>query len=152
MDYAFSAKRNFVGTATSAILEQVRQEERELPLKNSHCSSRFFFHDHPTQKVCLFFHGFTAGTYQFAPLARECFEAGYNVLVPRLPGHEHAGQWNRHQPPPLPIRVQAYHLAVAEWIGIAKMLGDQVIWIIDGWYISSMGSDACVAIVFRNDR
>ena len=118
MDYAI---------ATSAILEQVRQEELELPLKNSHCSSRFFFHEHPTQKVCLFFHGFTAGTYQFVPLARECFNAGYNVLVPRLPGHGHAGQWNRHQPPPLPTDARAYHLAVAEWIGIAKMLGDRVI-------------------------
>jgi hypothetical protein len=35
MDYAFSAKRNSAGTATSAILEQVRQEELELPLNLS---------------------------------------------------------------------------------------------------------------------
>jgi esterase/lipase len=118
MDYAI---------ATAAILEQVRQEEAALPLKNGQCSSRFFFHARPTQTVCLFFHGFTAGPYQFGPLGQACFEAGYNVLVPRLPGHGHAGQWGKHQPPPLPTNSRVYQYAVAEWIGIARMLGNRVI-------------------------
>jgi alpha-beta hydrolase superfamily lysophospholipase len=112
---------------TTAIVEQVRHEEAMLPLKNAQCRSRFFFHSHPTSTVCLFFHGFTAGPYQFEPLGQACFEAGYNVLIPRLPGHGQAGEWNRHQPPPLPTQTRVYQHAVAEWIGIAKMLGDRVV-------------------------
>lgn len=113
--------------ATAAILEQVQREEATLPLKNSMCRSRFFFHTHPTQTVCVFLHGFTAGPYQFEPLGRACFEAGYNVLVPRLPGHGQAGNWNRKQPPPLPTDPKVYQYAVAEWVGIAKTLGDRVV-------------------------
>lgn len=113
--------------ATAAILEQVKQEEAALPLRNSQCASKFFFHAHRTRTVCLFFHGFTAGSYQFEPLGQACFEAGCNVLIPRLPGHGQAGNWNRHQPPPLPTGAQVYHHAVAEWLGIAKMLGDEVV-------------------------
>ncbi|MGG6267486.1 alpha/beta hydrolase [Leptolyngbya sp. AN03gr2] len=113
--------------ATAAIREQVRQEEADLPLKNGQCRSRFFFHARPTQTVCLFFHGFTAAPYQFEPLGQACFEAGYNVLVPLLPGHGKAGNWNRKQPPPLTSDPMVYHRAVAEWLGIAKMLGDRVV-------------------------
>lgn len=35
----------------------------------------------------VMYHGFTAGTWQFDLLAKKAFDAGYNVYVPRLPGH-----------------------------------------------------------------
>jgi pimeloyl-ACP methyl ester carboxylesterase len=35
----------------------------------------------------IMYHGFTAGTWQYDLLAKRAFEAGYNVYVPRLPGH-----------------------------------------------------------------
>ncbi|MCU0570949.1 MAG: alpha/beta fold hydrolase [Oculatellaceae cyanobacterium Prado106] len=113
--------------ATAAILEQAKQEEEMLPLRNAQCRSRFYFHNRPTEVVCLFFHGFTAGPYQFEPLAKACYDAGYNVLIPRLPGHGQAGDWNWRQPPPLPTDPAVYQRAVAEWVGIAKMLGDRLV-------------------------
>jgi len=35
----------------------------------------------------LMFHGYTAGPWQYPELARKFHDAGYNVLVPRMPGH-----------------------------------------------------------------
>ena len=35
----------------------------------------------------VMYHGFTAGTWQYDLLAQRAFDAGYNVYVPRLPGH-----------------------------------------------------------------
>ncbi|MGA7934647.1 MAG: alpha/beta hydrolase, partial [Kovacikia sp.] len=70
---------------TVAIAEQAKAREDKLPLLNQSCRSRFFFQPQPTKRVCLFFHGFTAGPYQFVPMGEAFFRAGYNVLVPLLP-------------------------------------------------------------------
>lgn len=35
----------------------------------------------------LMFHGFSAGPWQYEFLAKKAFDAGYNVFVPRMPGH-----------------------------------------------------------------
>jgi len=40
-----------------------------------------------TKKAVLWFHGYTAATLQFKPLAELCFKKGYNVLVPCIPHH-----------------------------------------------------------------
>jgi pimeloyl-ACP methyl ester carboxylesterase len=111
---------------TAAILEKAKKEEA-LPLKNEACRSKFFFHPHPTPKVCLFFHGFTAGPYQFEPIGKAFFDAGYNVLVPLQPGHGKAGDWDGDNPPPLPTDVQVYQRFVREWLDIAQTLGEKVI-------------------------
>ena len=114
-------------TTTATIIEQAKTREDALPLRNEKCRSKFFFHPHPTPKVCLFFHGFTAGPYQFEPLGEAFFQAGYNVLVPLLPGHGVAGEWNGNNPPPLPEDPQVYLQFVQEWLQQAKPLGKQVI-------------------------
>lgn len=105
----------------------MQQSESKLPLRNEACRSKFFLHPHITQKVFLFFHGFTAGPYQFEPLGKAFYEAGYNVLIPLQPGHGIAGEWNRYNPPPLPTDVRVYQQFVREWIGRARELGDEVI-------------------------
>ncbi|HBL09848.1 MAG TPA: alpha/beta hydrolase [Cyanobacteria bacterium UBA11162] len=114
-------------TTTTAILNQAKTREEALPLRNEKCRSQFFFHPDPTPKVCLFFHGFTAGPYQFEPLGKAFFEAGYNVLIPLLPGHGIAGDWNGDNPPPLPEDPQIYLQFVQEWLEQAKLLGQEVI-------------------------
>ncbi|MBW4563330.1 MAG: lysophospholipase [Mojavia pulchra JT2-VF2] len=108
-------------------LEQVHKSESAFGLKNEACRSKFFVHPHSTSKVCLFLHGFTAGPYQFEPLGKALFDAGYNVLVPLQPGHGRSGDWNRQNPPPLPTDIQTYQQFVLEWLQIAKMLGQQVV-------------------------
>jgi len=78
-------------TTIDAIAQQAKTREDALPLRNEKCRSKFFFQPNPAPKVCLFFHGFTAGPYQFEPLGEALFQAGYNVLVPLQPGHGIAG-------------------------------------------------------------
>ncbi len=114
-------------TTTAAILHQAKIHEDALPVKNDECRSVFFLHPHPTPKVCLFFHGFTAGPYQFAPLGEALFAAGYNVLIPLQPGHGQAGDWVRQNPPPLPTDIQVYQYFAQQWLQIAQSLGTQVV-------------------------
>ncbi len=112
---------------TAAIIEQARNREDALPLRNEKCRSKFFFHPHPTQKVFLFLHGFTAGPYQFEPLGETFFQSGDNVLIPLLPGHGIAGDWNRDNPPPLPEDIEVYLQFVQEWCQQAKSLGKDLV-------------------------
>jgi len=114
-------------TTTAAIVEQAKTREDALPIRNEKCRSKFFFQPHPTPKVFLFFHGFTAGSYQFEPLGEALFRSGYNVLAPLQPGHGIAGDWDGDNPPPLPEDPQVYLKFVQEWFQQAKLLGEQVI-------------------------
>lgn len=81
---------NYAATI-AAIVQRTQVREDALPLRNLACRSRFFFQANPTEKVCLFFHGFTAGPYQFVPMGEAFFRAGYNVIIPLMPGHGEAG-------------------------------------------------------------
>ncbi len=111
----------------AAIAEQTKTRENALRLRNEKCCSKFFFKPNPTPKVCLLFHGFTAGPYQFEPLGEALFQAGYNVLIPLQPGHGVAGDWNGDNPPPLPEDARVYlHFAI-EWFQQAQLLGNQLI-------------------------
>ena len=112
---------------TAAIIQQAKKLEKTLPIKNEACRPKFFFHPEPTAKVCLFFHGFTAGPYQFEPLGKALFEAGYNVLVPLLPGHGVVGKWDKDNPPPLPSEIEIYQQFAFSWLEVAQKLGNQVI-------------------------
>ncbi|MBV6622137.1 MAG: alpha/beta fold hydrolase [Rivularia sp. (in: Bacteria)] len=118
---------NNYSVTTANIIEQAINLEQTLPIKNQACSSKFFFHSNPTQKVCLFFHGFTAGPYQFEPLGKKLYEAGYNVLIPLQPGHGVAGNFNADNPPPLPLKREVYQNYAISWLKIAQTLGDEVI-------------------------
>jgi esterase/lipase len=111
---------------TTAIIQQAQAREDALPLKNEFCRSRFFFHPQPTDKVMLFFHGFTGVPYQFESIGQLFFDSGYNVLIPLLPGHGRAGNWDRHHPTPLPIEPQAYYDFGLAWLQQAQALGAEV--------------------------
>ena len=103
-----------------------RDREASLPLRHPDCRSRFWLHDRPTDRVALFFHGFTAAPYQFVPMGERLHRAGYNVLVPRMPGHGYAGQWSNAHVPPLPTDAATYHRFGLQWLAIARSLGRQV--------------------------
>jgi pimeloyl-ACP methyl ester carboxylesterase len=109
------------------IVEPTKACEDMLPLRNEACRSRFFLHPHPTEKVFLFLHGFTAGPYQFIPMGEAFYATGYNVIVPLMPGHGQAGDWSSNNPPPLPTDLQTYQNFVAQWLGRSQTLGEKVI-------------------------
>jgi esterase/lipase len=113
--------------ASSSLPRRTKFEEDRLPVRNEGCRSQFLLHPAPTTKVCLFFQGFTAAPYQFLPMARTFYQAGYNVLIPRLPGHGQAGDWNRETPPPLPADADVYKKFALSWLRQAQALGDKVI-------------------------
>lgn len=123
---------NSVGLAnytaqTQAIARQAIEQERLLPLLSPVCESRFFLHPQPTQRVCLLLHGFTSGPHQFIPMGQVFYRAGYNVLIPLLPGHGQAGKWNKQNPPPLPTDPQVYQQFALHWLEQAQQLGQEVI-------------------------
>ncbi|MBU6185639.1 MAG: alpha/beta fold hydrolase [Cyanobacteria bacterium REEB444] len=114
-------------TLTAQLQQEAELREDALPIRNAACRSRFWLHPQPRQRVCLFFHGFTAGSYQYWPMGEALFKSGYNVLAPRLPGHGRAGDWNSVNPSPLPISVDYYQSFAMEWLSLAQSLGQQVI-------------------------
>lgn len=112
---------------TSAIIRETKAHEDALPLMDEGCRSRFLLYQKPTDKVCLFFHGFTATPEQFVPIGEAFFKAGYNVLIPLLPGHGIAGEWDADNPPPLPENQQVYQEFGLHWLDIVQPLGTKVI-------------------------
>jgi carboxylesterase len=44
-------------------------------------------HGHPTDTAVVLLHGFSASPFECADLATNLYDAGYNVVVPRLAGH-----------------------------------------------------------------
>jgi esterase/lipase len=111
----------------TALVRRIKAQEDALPLRNEECRSRFLLKSAPTSKVCLFFHGFTAAPYQFMPIGQAFFQLGYNVLIPRMPGHGQAGDWGRNNPPPLPEQPEIYQKFALQWFQIAQALGRQVV-------------------------
>lgn len=114
-------------TTITSLIEQAKNRENALPVRNEQCRSKFLFHEQATKKVCLFFHGFTAGSYQFEPLAEALYKLGYNVLIPLVPGHGLAGDWDDKNPPPLPETAEVYQKFALEWLQKAKLLGEELI-------------------------
>lgn len=114
-------------TFTKAIVRETWTREDVLPLRDETCRSRFFLQPSPSDKVCLFFHGFTAIPEQFVPIGEAFFKAGYNVLIPLLPGHGIAGNWDTDNPPPLPEDRHSYEQFGLHWLQLAQSFGKKVI-------------------------
>ncbi|MES1024470.1 alpha/beta fold hydrolase [Gloeocapsa sp. BRSZ] len=111
----------------AAIVRETRAREKALPLMNDRCHSQFLLQAEPTSKVCLFFHGFTATPEQFLPIGEAFFQAGYNVVIPLLPGHGLAGNWDSDNPPPLPEEQQIYQKFGLYWLKQVQALGEQIV-------------------------
>lgn len=110
-----------------AIVRETKAREASLSLLDEACYSRFFLQPERPEKVFLFFHGFTAAPIQFEPIGKTLFAAGYNVVVPLLPGHGLAGKWDKSSPPPLPHDPQPYQQFAQEWLKKVQGLGKEVI-------------------------
>ena len=60
------------------------------PEINPRCQSQVIDQGQRTEKAVVLLHGYTNCPQQFSALARAYADAGYNVVVPRLPGHGEA--------------------------------------------------------------
>jgi esterase/lipase len=113
-------------SAIAQLQESTWTEETTLAIADAN-RSQFFFQSRPTEKLILFFHGFTAIPEQFAVISTALFDAGYNVIVPRLPGHGITGDWTSKQPPPLPETPVIYQEFALEWLDAVQPIAQQVI-------------------------
>jgi esterase/lipase len=62
---------------------------------NPVCRSNLLTHGHQTEKAIILFHGLSNCPRQFQELGEQFFNAGYNVLIPRMPTN---GYKNRRTP------------------------------------------------------
>jgi len=109
-----------------AIAREVQATESKLSLRAETSGSQFLIRS-GSEKVCLFFHGFTAIPEQFAIIGKAFYHAGYHVLIPLLPGHGIAGEWNGDNPPPLPEEPQIYREFGLRWLEIARSVGKEIV-------------------------
>jgi alpha-beta hydrolase superfamily lysophospholipase len=63
------------------------QEEENQDLTRDVCITKLYDHGKQTEHVIILIHGFTNCPEQFSEIGRQHFEAGNNVLIPRMPYH-----------------------------------------------------------------
>ncbi|MDB5099349.1 MAG: alpha/beta hydrolase [Cyanobacteria bacterium RYN_339] len=61
--------------------------EKQLPLQTGSETRTYIHPEKPAKGTLIMYHGYTAGTWQFDLLAKQAYNDGYNVVIPRLPGH-----------------------------------------------------------------
>ena len=69
-----------------ARLNAVVEGEQPMPLQQG-SQTRVYLQSGPARGTIVMYHGFSAGTWQFEILARRAYADGFNVYIPRLPGH-----------------------------------------------------------------
>lgn len=107
-----------------ARINTIQEAEKASGEINPVCVSNVMSHGEQTEKVIVFYHGFTSCPEQFRELGEAFFEQGYNIYTPRLPHHGHADQMSDAL-----LKTTAAELAAfsTESIDIARGLGDEVI-------------------------
>ena len=63
------------------------QEQEKQDSTRDVCITKLFDHGKQTEHVIVLMHGFTNCPEQFNELGRQHFDAGNNVLIPRMPYH-----------------------------------------------------------------
>lgn len=106
-----------------AAFEQVKAREAQLDL-HPRCHSTLLTHGQKVKRVVIFYHGLTNCPAQADVLGAQLFDLGYNVLIPRLPGHGMA------DPLTLALADMTAEQLVEttmESVDIAQGLGDEVV-------------------------
>ena len=105
-------------------VDDLRAADEASGVINPVCLPTAMTHGEKTDKIIVFFHGFTSCPEQFRELAEQFYDQGYNVYIPRMPHHGHADQMSEAL-----LNTSAEELAAfaTESIDIARGLGDEVI-------------------------
>lgn len=106
-----------------AAYDRIRAEEATQPL-HPRCASKLLTHGSKVAETIVFLHGVTNCPAQADELAPMLFELGYNVYVPRLPGHGEADQMTHAL---ASLKGEDYVATAEQAIDIGRGLGDQVV-------------------------
>jgi len=126
-----------------AAYEVVKAREADEQLHDS-CHSTLLTHGSKVARTVIYFHGFTSCPAQGAELAKQLYDRGYNVYLPRMFGHGEADP-TRHTLSDL----TAEHLVdmANESVDMAQGLGDEVVVI----GLSAGGTVASWTAQYRGD-
>ena len=130
-------------TSEAAALE-ARIKAQDGPDINPICKSIIIDSGRKEARSVVLLHGFTSCPAQWATVAKAYAAAGYNVVVPRLPGH---GYSDRLTSVPSDVTPQQLAQATDQAIDLAADLGDRVTVV----GLSAGGSLAAWAGAHRND-
>ena len=98
-------------------------QARDGPEVHPRGHTLFLTHGEMTDRVVLWFHGYTDSPNQFAHLGQLCYERGWNVLVPRMPHH---GLNDPMTPDTALLNAEMLARSADEAMDIAAGLGKQV--------------------------
>jgi len=104
-------------------VEAVQYQERANLDLNPICYTRLLTHDQKVERTIVFLHGFTSCPEQFAQLGDEFFRRGYNVYIPRLPGHGYNDRLGEALKEVTPEEMAAFAMGSVD---IAQGLGEHV--------------------------
>jgi len=104
--------------AVKEIETRVTADEQDGRVK-ADCGTKAYLHETRQARSVVLFHGYTACTEQYDSYARDLYEAGYNVYVPRAPKHG-LGDGGRIIAPAAELASYA-----SEAVSFAKALGEE---------------------------
>src|SRR5215469_10485583 len=124
--------------------------ERDHPAVGDRGRTIVHLHGERRPRAIVLLHGLSSSPSQFERFARDLFERGHNVLVPRLPHHGHADRFSTAL---ARLRPDELYAATSEYVGIASELGERVTiagfslgGLLTAWCAQHYEVDRCVAI------
>lgn len=97
--------------------------ERDHPAVGDKGRTIAYLHGERRPRAIVLLHGMSASPPQFARFARDLYERGHNVIVPRLPHHGHADRLSTALER---LRPDELYEATAQYVAVAAELGDRV--------------------------
>jgi pimeloyl-ACP methyl ester carboxylesterase len=112
-----------VANYAEAVARFEKVQSSEEPTANPLARSILLTHGNRTEKVIVFFHGYSSSPQQFRQLGERFFQLGYNVLIPLLPHH---GMADRKLENLSRLRAEELRDCADTSVDIAAGLGDRV--------------------------
>ena len=97
--------------------------ERDHPAVGDKGRTIAYLHGERRSRAVVLLHGMSASPPQFARYARDLYQRGHNVIVPRLPRHGHADRLSTALER---LRPDDLYEATAQYVAVAAELGDRV--------------------------
>jgi esterase/lipase len=125
-------------------IQAMQSAETDQPGFDPDLQTILLTHGQNTRRAVLWFHGYTSAVPQFRHLAQQCFDRGYNVLLPCMPHH---GFKDRMSPETSQVKAQELVQFAGAMVDLMHGLGEEIV--VGG--LSAGGVLACWAAQERPD-